>query len=76
MSAAFGSCWAITTMATHGMSRDTTVIETADGPVRRLEWQLAEVRKIVIETPRAKSIKLRVPSGTLAWPTCRHPTDS
>jgi ferredoxin-NADP reductase len=30
--------------------------------VRRLEWQLAEVREIVIETPREKSIKLRVPS--------------
>jgi ferredoxin-NADP reductase len=39
-----------------------TVIETAVAPVRRLEWQLAEVREIAIETPRAKSIKLRVPS--------------
>jgi ferredoxin-NADP reductase len=37
------------------------VIETAVMPVRRLYWQLAEVREIVVETPRAKSIKLEVP---------------
>src|SRR5262249_20125664 len=62
MSAVSGSRCAITTMATPAMSRGTTVIETAVVPVRRLEWQIAEVREIAIETPRAKSIKLRVPS--------------
>ena len=39
-----------------------TVIETAGLPVRRLEWQLAEVRKIVVETPRVKSLLLHVTS--------------
>jgi ferredoxin-NADP reductase len=37
-----------------------TVIETAAVPVRRLEWQLAEVREIVVETYRVKSLLLRV----------------
>jgi len=31
-------------------------------PVRRLEWQLIDVRKIVVETPRVKSLLLHVPS--------------
>jgi ferredoxin-NADP reductase len=39
-----------------------TVIDTEAGPVRRLEWQLAEVREIVVETPRVKSLLLRAPS--------------
>jgi ferredoxin-NADP reductase len=39
-----------------------TVIETATVPVRRLEWQLAEVREIVLETSRVKSLLLQVPS--------------
>jgi ferredoxin-NADP reductase len=37
-----------------------TVIETATVPVRRLEWQLAEVREIVVETWRVKSLLLHV----------------
>jgi len=37
-----------------------TAIETAAVPVRRLEWQLAEVREIVVETSRVKSIMLHV----------------
>jgi ferredoxin-NADP reductase len=37
-----------------------TVIETAPVPVRRLEWQLAEVREIVVETYRVKSLLLYV----------------
>jgi ferredoxin-NADP reductase len=37
-----------------------TAIETAAVPVRRLEWQLAEVREIVVETSRVKSIILHV----------------
>jgi ferredoxin-NADP reductase len=37
-----------------------TVIETAAVPVRRLEWQLAEVREIVVETYRVKSLLLHV----------------
>ena len=35
-----------------------TVIETAAVPGRRLEWQLAEVRDIVVETYRVKSLLL------------------
>jgi ferredoxin-NADP reductase len=37
-----------------------TVTETAAQPVRRLEWQLAQVREIVIETYRVKSLMLHV----------------
>ena len=51
-------------MATPGKSRDTTVIETAAARVRRLEWQPAEVREIVVETARVKSLLLHVAS----WP--------
>jgi ferredoxin-NADP reductase len=39
-----------------------TAIETAALPVRRLEWQLAEVREIVVETSRVKSLWLLVTS--------------
>jgi ferredoxin-NADP reductase len=39
-----------------------TAIETAAVPVRRLEWQPAEVREIVVETSRVKSIMLHVTS--------------
>lgn len=34
--------------------------EAAAAPARRLEWQLAEVRDIVVETPRVKSLLLHV----------------
>jgi ferredoxin-NADP reductase len=37
-----------------------TVIETEAVPTRRLEWQLAEVREIVVETYRVKSLLLHV----------------
>jgi ferredoxin-NADP reductase len=37
-----------------------TVIEAAIVPARRLEWQLGEVREIVVETPRVKSLLLHV----------------
>jgi ferredoxin-NADP reductase len=37
-----------------------TVIKAATVPVRRLEWQLAEVRESVVETPRVKSLLLHV----------------
>src|SRR5260221_14001488 len=47
-------------MATPGKGKDMTVIETATVPVRRLEWQLAEVREIVVETWRVKSLLLHV----------------
>src|SRR5258708_4374586 len=60
MNAASGSRWAITITATPGKSRDMTVIETAAVPGRRLEWQLAEVRDIVVETYRVKSLLLHV----------------
>ena len=39
-----------------------TVTETAAQPVRRLEWQLAQVREIVVETYRVKSLMLHVPA--------------
>src|SRR5258706_15801042 len=37
-----------------------TVIETAAVPARRLDWQLAKVRQIVVETYRVKSLLLQV----------------
>jgi ferredoxin-NADP reductase len=37
-----------------------TAIETAAVPVRRLEWQLAAVHEIVVETYRVKSLLLHV----------------
>ena len=37
-----------------------TATETAAQPVRRLEWQLAQVREIVVETYRVKSLLLHV----------------
>jgi ferredoxin-NADP reductase len=37
-----------------------TAIETPAVPARRLEWQLAEVREIVVETFRVKSLLLQV----------------
>lgn len=39
-----------------------TAIEMAALPVRRLEWQLAEVREIVVETSRVKTLLLLVTS--------------
>jgi ferredoxin-NADP reductase len=39
-----------------------TATETAPAPVRRLEWQPAEVREIVVETFRVKSLRLHLPS--------------
>ncbi len=39
-----------------------TAIETVAVPARRLEWQLAEVREIVVETSRVKSVLLHVNS--------------
>src|SRR5215470_15009700 len=60
ISAASGSRLATTTMATPGKSSDMTATETAAQPVRRLKWQLAQVREIVIETYRVKSLMLHV----------------
>src|SRR5260370_23058269 len=37
-----------------------TVTEAAARPVRRLQWQLAQVREIVVETYRVKSLLLHV----------------
>jgi ferredoxin-NADP reductase len=37
------------------------VIDIAAAPVRRLEWQLAQVREIVVETFRVRSLLLHVP---------------
>jgi len=37
-----------------------TVTETSAQPLRRLEWQLAQVREIVVETYRVKSLVLHV----------------
>jgi ferredoxin-NADP reductase len=39
-----------------------TAIETAAVPARRLEWRLAEVREIMVETYRVKSLLLHVPN--------------
>jgi ferredoxin-NADP reductase len=61
MSAVFGSRWAITITAIPGKSRDTTVTETIAAPARRLDWRLAQVREIAVETFRVKSLLLHVP---------------
>jgi ferredoxin-NADP reductase len=50
-------------MVIPGKSKDMTATETSASS-RRIEWQLAEVRDVVIETPRVKSLLLR-PAG---WP--------
>src|SRR5215468_10584686 len=55
-----GSLWAITITAIPGKSRDMTAIEVAAAPARRLAWQVAEVSDVVAETPRVKSVVLRV----------------
>jgi ferredoxin-NADP reductase len=47
-------------MATPGKSSDMTATETPAPPVRRLKWQLAQVREIVVETYRVKSLLLQV----------------
>src|SRR5215813_8110578 len=60
ISAASGSHLATTTMATPGKSSDMTATETAAQPVRRLKWQLAQVREIVVETYRVRSLLLHV----------------
>src|ERR1700741_3912646 len=61
MTPASGSRSAIPTTATPGRSRGMTAIEKAVTPVRRLEWQLAEVQRIVTETARVNSLLLHVP---------------
>jgi DMSO/TMAO reductase YedYZ molybdopterin-dependent catalytic subunit len=58
--AASGSHLATTIMATPGKSSDMTVTETAARPTRRLEWQLAQVSEIAVETYRVKSLVLHV----------------
>src|SRR5215467_1852696 len=55
-----GNHWATTFMATPGKSSGMKVTRTADQQVRRLEWQLAQVREIVVETYRVKSLVLHV----------------
>src|SRR5262245_18383085 len=47
-------------MATHRQNSDVTATETAAQLVRRLEWQLAQVREILVETYRVKSLMLQV----------------
>jgi len=47
-------------MATPGKSNGTTVTRTVAPPVRRLEWQRAQVREVVVETYRVKSLVLQV----------------
>src|SRR5262245_32723236 len=48
----------ITTTAIPGKSRDMTATESRPS-LRKLEWQLTEVRDIVAETPRVKSLFLK-----------------
>ena len=47
-------------MATPGKSSDMTATETPAPPVRRLKWQPAQVREIVVETYLVKSLLLHV----------------
>src|ERR1700741_1473019 len=62
ISPASGSHLGTTIMATPGKSSDMTATETAAKPVRRLDWQLAQVREIVVETYRVRSLMLHVPN--------------
>ena len=50
-------------MAIPGKSRDMTVTESSPLP-RKLEWQLTEVRDVIVETPRVKSLLLKADN----WP--------
>jgi len=47
-------------MAIRGKNNAMMATEAAAGPVRRLNWQLAHVRDIVVETYRVKSVVLDV----------------
>jgi ferredoxin-NADP reductase len=51
-------------MATHGVSNAMPETETDISTPKRLTWRVAEVAKIVNETPRVKSLVLDVPD----WP--------
>jgi ferredoxin-NADP reductase len=51
-------------MATHGVSNAMLEIEIHTSTPKRLIWRVAEVAKIVDETPRVKSLVLDVPG----WP--------
>src|SRR5262249_56410807 len=72
ISAASGSRLATTIMATPGKSSDMTATETPAPPVRRLKWQLAQVREIVVENYRVKSLLLHVPNWLGHPPDQRH----
>src|ERR1700758_2425379 len=61
-SLASGSRPGITSVGIHGKKRGTTVTDGRTGSARRLEWQLAEVRDIVVETPRVKTFLMDVAS--------------
>ena len=47
-------------MATPGKSSDMTATETPTGAMRKLEWRVAQLREVVVETPRVKSLLLHV----------------
>jgi ferredoxin-NADP reductase len=51
-------------MATHGVSNAMPETEIDTSTPKRLTWRVAEVAKIVNETPRVKSLALDVPD----WP--------
>src|SRR5690242_11882284 len=51
-------------MATHGVSNAMRETETDISTPKRLTWRVADVAKIVNETPRVKSLVLDVPE----WP--------
>src|SRR5262249_41640790 len=61
MNAVSGSRWATIITETPGKSSDMTEIETLAAPARRLEWQPVEVREIIVETFRVKSLLLHAP---------------
>src|SRR5689334_8217255 len=59
-SRASGSRMGITSAAILGKRSDTTVIEAPPASGRRLEWQVAVVCDIAVETPRVKTFVVRV----------------
>jgi ferredoxin-NADP reductase len=49
-------------MAIPGKSSDMTATEASEMPARRLSWKVVEVGKVIAETPRVRSLLLKVTS--------------
>src|SRR5262249_14906095 len=45
----------------HGAAGDPGAAGAADAGAARLSWQVAEVRDVIVETPRVRSLILQIP---------------